>query len=120
MFLSDIVFVLKLININGFVISNMTKPINNNLSDSRLSEKTASTASISTMTSKDSSGDFKFSEIFEEFRKCNEKHKDDEGKQSYGALVARRTAENNSKSHHTDEWTSKTLEDAGHGRYNGK
>ncbi|MDA0781981.1 MAG: hypothetical protein PQ612_05755 [Rickettsiales bacterium] len=82
----------------------MTKPNHNNSSVSKIA----------------SSGAFKFSELFEEFKKCNEEYKNDEGKQSYCAFIARRAEENNPKSHHTDEWANKTLEDAGHGRYNGK
>ncbi len=98
----------------------MTKPIKKSISETKLTERIDSLASICSMSSRSSVGDFKFTELFDDFVECNKKAKGYEVVLDNCSRIARHATDKNQKSFQSDKWTQSYLADAGHGRYSGK
>jgi len=98
-----------------------TPPIVKSISDSRFSQASTSTNTISSVddASVDDNG-FHLSKLLQDYRKCMKKVEKGEVTEYQCSYIARHTTERNPKSIQDDEWTKKHLQDAGHGRYNGK
>ena len=100
----------------------MTQQISKIQSESELSKRTESTASICSMSTRSSESDFKFAErfvtgYFKEFVECNKRAEGDEVALDHCSRIARRSNDKNPKSFQSREEVENNLSDAGQGQY---